>query len=94
MAYIIQEIFARLVMYNFSLRIALSVHLEQKATKHLYQVNFTVAIQICKKFMRCRIPSIDVEALIIKNILPVRKDRQNQRKVKSQSVISFLYRVA
>lgn len=94
MAYIIQEVFARLVMYNFSLMVALSVTIKEKATKHLYQVNFTVAIQICKKFIRSYIPSTHVEALIRKNILPIRPNRQTKRKVKPQSVVSFLYRVA
>ena len=94
MAYIIQEVFARLVMYNFSLIITLNVTIEQKATKHMYQVNFTVAIQICKRFIRCSIPSTHIEALIKKNILPIRKDRQNLRKIKFKSAISFLYRVA
>lgn len=94
MAYIIQEVFARLVMYNFSLTVALSVTIKKKATKHLYQVNFTVAIQICKKFIRSYIPFTHIEALITKHTLPIRPDRQNQRKIKRQSVVSFLYRVA
>lgn len=92
--YITQEVFARLVMYNFSLIITLNVTIEQKNTKHIYQVNFTVAIQICKRFIRRSMPPTHVEALIKKNILPIRKNRKDPRKIKFKSAISFLYRVA
>lgn len=36
----------------------------------------------------------DVEALIRKNILPIREGRKDPRKVKAKAVVSFLYRVA
>lgn len=36
----------------------------------------------------------DVETLIQKNILPVRKGRKDPRKIRSKSSVSFLYRVA
>ena len=94
--YIAQEIFARLVMYNFCKMITLQVVIKQKPTKHCCQVNFTVAIQVCRYFFRYRdnAPPPDVEALIQKNILPVRKDRNDPRKVKPKSTVSFTYRIA
>ncbi len=94
--YITQEIFARLVMYNFCEMITLQVVIKQKPTKHGYQVNFTVAIQVCKYFFRYKgnLAPPDVETLIQKNILPVRKDRSNPRKIKPKSTVSFIYRIA
>ena len=94
--HIIQEVFARIIMYNFAEMITSHVVISQTDTKHLYQVNFTVAIHICKQFLRAWInaPPFDVEALIRKNILPVRLDRKNKRKIRGKSVVSFLYRVA
>lgn len=92
--YITQEVFARLVMYNFSSLITLNVTIEQRDTKHMYQVNFTVAIQICKRFFRRNMPPSHVEELIKSNILPIRKDRKDPRKIKFKSTISFIYRVA
>jgi len=94
--HITQEIFARLVMYNFCELITMHVVIQQKETKHSYQVNFTRAIQVCRYYFRCpsdRSPP-DVEALIRKNILPVRDGRKDPRKIKAKTVISFLYRVA
>lgn len=52
--FITQEIFAKLTMYNFYEMITLNVVISQKQRKHEYQVNFTVAIHICKHYFRCR----------------------------------------
>lgn len=94
--HITQEIYARLVMYNFCELITMHVVIQQKETKHCYQVNFTRAIQVCKHYFKCQsdISPPDVEALIRKNILPIREGRKDPRKVKAKAVVSFLYRVA
>ena len=36
----------------------------------------------------------DVEALIRRNLLPIRKGRTDMRKIRSKSSVSFIYRVA
>jgi len=96
--HIAQEIFARIIMYNFAEMITSHVVISQADTKHVYQVNFTVAIHICRHFLRLwfrsNAPPPDVEALIRKNILPVRPGRKDKRKFRPKSNISFLYRVA
>ena len=93
--YITQEVFARLVMYNFCEMITLHVVVQQKPTKYGYQVNFTVAIHICKKFFRDEnVHPPDIEALIQKNVLPIRENRTDPRKIKFKKAVSFNYRVA
>jgi len=94
--HIIQEIYARLIMYNFCELITLNVVIQQKNTKHAYQVNFTVAIRICIRFFigKDNMHPPDVEALIQKYILPVRPNRSDPRKVKPKSAVSFIYRIA
>jgi len=95
MAYIAQEVFARLTMYNFCEIITLQVMIHQKPQKHGYQVNFTMAIQVCLYFFKCyrhaRPPN--VEALIQKHILPIRTGRKHPRNVRPKSFVSFNYRV-
>lgn len=96
---IIQEIFARMIMYNFTEMMTLHVVISQMDTRHPYQVNFTVAVHVCRYFLRSRHdePSPDVEALIRKNILPIRPIRsgqRNTRKIRWKSAVSFVYRVA
>jgi hypothetical protein len=92
--YIAQEIYARMIMYNFSEMITLHVVIQLRDTQYAYQVNFTVAIQICRYFFRCNVLSPDVEALIQKNTLPVRPGRKDIRKIRSKTAVSFIYRVA
>lgn len=83
-------------MYNFCEIITTHVTVQQKSTKHVYQLNYTAAIHICRYFLKCRndIHPPDVEALIQKNLLPVRAGRRGPRKVRAQKTVSFLYRVA
>lgn len=94
--HIVQEVFARIVMYNFAETITSHVVISKTDTKLTYQVNFTVAIHICRHFLRLWInaPPFDVEALIRKNTLPVRPDRKDKRKIRFKTAVSFLYRVA
>jgi len=96
--HITQEVFARIIMYNLAEMITSHVVISQSDKKHAYQVNFTVAIHICRHFLRLwfqsNAPQPDVEALIRKNILPIRQGRANKRKIRYKTAVSFLYRVA
>lgn len=94
--FIKQEIFARLIMYNFCERITLRVVIKQsKENKWTYQANFTMGIHICVDFFRYRGKEPpDVEKLISRYILPVREGRVDVRKLKPKSAVFFLYRVA
>lgn len=92
--YIMQEIYVRLILYNYCEIITMHVVIHQKDTKHIYQMNYTMAIHICRYFLRNDISPPNVEKLIQKNLLPIRSGRSDPRKVKPKSAVSFLYRVA
>lgn len=96
--HIVQEVFSRIIMYNFAEMITSHVVISQSDAKYAYQVNFTVAIHICRHFMRIcfwnNAPPPEVEALIRKNILPVRPGRKDKRKIRFKTAVSFLYRIA
>lgn len=95
--FIRQEVYARLIMYNFCELITTHIILEKKKTKHVYQLNYTMAILICRHFFKCKAnePPIEIEKLLQRYILPVRPGRKDHRKViKTQPAISFVYRVA
>ncbi|WP_224753691.1 transposase [Paenibacillus terricola] len=96
---VIQEVFARMIMYNFTEMMTSHVVISQMDKQHQYQVNFTVAVHVCRHFLRSRDeePPPDVEALIRRNVLPIRPIRpgqQNTRKIRCKSAVSFVYRVA
>ncbi|MDE7431426.1 MAG: IS4 family transposase [Lachnospiraceae bacterium] len=93
-----QEIFARLIMYNFSMRITMGIKIpiQEKDLKHRQQVNFTQAVRICIAFFRYKgnEPPFDVETTITRFLLPVRPHRSRPRETVSASVVSFNYRLA
>lgn len=94
--FIIQEIYARLTLYNFCEMIITNYVIKQNDTKHVYQINFTVAINICRRFFcisNNEVPP-DIEALIQINRLPIRDGRKFQRSVRRGRVISFNYRLS
>ena len=91
-----QEIYAKMILYNFCEIITLNVVISNKERKHSYQVNFTNAMHICIRFLRYyndKNPP-DVDVLIKKFILPVIEDRNFPHNIKTQPFVSFLYRVA
>ena len=71
-------------------------NLPMKNNDKTKQVNFTIAIYICREYLRNKrnLSSPDVINLIEKHVLPVRPGRKDPRKVKPQASVSFLYRVA
>lgn len=89
-----QEIFARLIMYNFSEMITSHVVIDKKEKKYTYKANFTVSVHICRAFFRGKTASPDVEAVIARNVIPVRPDRHRKRNMITKAFVSFLYRIA
>ena len=92
--FIEQEIWSRLILFNFCAIISLHVVVEQGDTKHVYQVNFAMAMKICHHFLKLREkdPPPDVEALIGNYTLPIRHDRNFARQHRFQLPASFCYR--
>ena len=94
--FIKQEIYARLLLYNYCELITTHVIKQMKNNDKTKQVNFTIAIYICREYLRNKrnLSPPDVINLIEKHVLPVRPGRKDPRKVKPQAPVSFLYRVA
>ena len=91
--YIIQEVWARAILYNFCSEIAMAVKNNKKKRKYVYQVNYSEAIKICRDFLRIHDgTTLDVEGLIAQNILPVRPGRTFPRQARFKLPISFCYR--
>lgn len=89
-----QEIYAHLTMYNFTQMITSHVVIKKKQRKYIYKANFSVATHMCRKFYYGKTTSPNLEAIIAKNIIPIRPDRHRQRNMITKTFISFLYRVA
>ena len=91
---ILQEIYAHMIMYNFAEMITSHVVIEKTQRKHTYKANFSVAVHICRLFYRGKTTSPNLEAIIAKNLIPIRPDRHRERNVKNKSFQGFLYRIA
>ena len=93
---VIQEIFASLIMYNFSMLITENIDIDDdKHNDYRYKINYAVAIHICIAFFRCNnVSPSHLEKLIARNKCPVRPDRNAVRKTRYHSAIGFNYRLS
>ena len=95
-AFVKQEIFAKLLMYNFSECIIAQEIIEQDENrKHSYQVNYTMAMKICLDFFRGLVDPDNLYKLISKYIEALRPNRKDKRKqgLPAKMFIWFVYRV-
>ena len=95
--YVVQEIWARAILFNFSTAIISNVDVKKKDAVHKYQVNYTEALKTCREFLRARGtgPAIDVTGLIAKCVEPIRPGRSFPRyegRSRRRRPFSFLYR--
>lgn len=92
--YIVQEVWARVILHNFCSEIELHTEFERKDTKHEYQVNFSEAAKTCRDFLRTHdgMAAYDVEGLIAQNIEAVRPGRSFPRQKRFKLPMSFCYR--
>lgn len=81
-------------MYNFTELITSHVIIHKLNTKYVYKANFTVALHLCRQFFLGNISPPNLEALIRKNVSPVRPGRSRPRNLTTKYAVSFLYRVA
>lgn len=88
-----QEIYAHLIMYNFCLMITSHVVIKQKQIKHTYKANFSVAVHMCRLFYLRKITSPILEAIISRNVIPVRPSRHKVRNNSDKSFKGSLYRM-
>ena len=97
--FIVQEIFARLILFNFVQIVSSFVVITQSDTTYEYKVNFTNAVHVCRRFLRLRPhePPFDVLALIGKSLVParpIRKSQSSARKTRPKTDFSFTYRIS
>lgn len=89
-----QEIYAHLIMYNFVEMITSHVVINKKQRKHTYKANFSIATHMCRLFYREKTTSPNLEAIIARNLIPIRSERHQTRKLTVKVFHGFLYRVA
>ncbi len=90
-----QEIYAKIIMYNFTEMVTSHVIIKSKKRKYNYKANFAIATHMCRMFFRNKASPPEIEAVIARETVPIRPGRARPRFTKNtQTYICFSYRVA
>jgi hypothetical protein len=93
---ILQEIYSRMVLYNFCQLIAghAKVKPSPKGRKYAYKINFSNAVLVCRNFLKKLVKAGKVIDNIEKNILPIRDGRDEPRGKNPRREVYSTYRIA
>ena len=75
--FILQEVWARLISYNFTEAVMRFAAVSQKTeNKHLYKINLSSAVFSCRKYLRFALSgrTFDLIALLLRELIPVRNE--------------------
>ena len=75
-----QEIFAKMTLYNFASLLRLHAGFMQPKGKYSYRVNAAFAAHIAREFLLGFVSAAKVESLIASFLLPVRPGQQRARR--------------
>lgn len=90
-----QEIYAKIIMYNFTEMITSHVIIKNRKRKYDYKANFTIATHMCRLFFRNKASPPVVEAVIARETVPIRPGRTHPRSLmNTRTYICFTYKVA
>lgn len=90
--FIIQEIYARLVLYNLTMLLVHSVSLPKRSTKHKYKISVSDAVITCRNYILNKIKSTEVKPLLLKYLTCVRPGRTFIRKKRSKRFVPLVNR--
>jgi hypothetical protein len=85
---ILQEVFAKLILYNYSSMI--THHVDTPKGK---QINFSAALHFCRQFLRKKISSEQFLKSIVRQLSSIRPERKFRRFPNFISAIGFQYRI-
>lgn len=93
--FILQEIYARLILYNFcELVVQGAVTRSRGNTKHAYKINFATAVNICKRYLKYGGDEVEKLCLIQKHLTPIRPGRHFSLNLRPKRNRDFMYRIA
>ena len=90
---ILQEIYARFINFNVCKWLTSHVAIKTSKLKQAYKICFSDAVYACRKFLRDKLTSFQLETYITKHLSIVRPNRTFQRKIKRKAPVSFTCRV-
>lgn len=91
---ILHEIFARLIIYNFTALIAYQTSIRENIGKYRYKPSFTNAVLICRHLFLGKISPPEAEACIARCLIPIRPNRSIPRRSSAKHPACFNHRLA
>ena len=92
---ILQEINAHMILYNFCELVTSHAKVKKsKNTKHVYKINFAIAVNICRAYLKHSGNETETMLLIQKYLTPVRYNRKYPIHLRPKRNRDFMYRVA
>lgn len=91
---IIHEIFAKLIVYNFTALIAYQTSIREKIRKYRYKPSFTNAVEICRQLFLRKTKPIEAEACIARCLTPIRPGRTAPRRSSGKQPACFNNRIS
>jgi len=88
--FIVQEVFARLTFFNFCKMISSVV---ERSLSEKYHTNFSLAVMLCRRFLRKQLHECILMGEISRLILPIRPNRAFVRYQAHTYAVGFGYRV-
>lgn len=92
---IIQEIYARMILYNFcELVTAHAIVTTKEGSKHIYRINFATTVNICRSYLKSGGDENEMMLLIQRHLTPVRAGRKYALNLHPKRNRDFVYRTA
>ena len=88
--FIIQEIYAKLILYNFASLLHRYAEKTKKVprgkNKYTYKVSFNDTVPVAQMYLKRKMPNKTIQALLLKHMTAIRDTVSCPRSVRSQSV--------
>ena len=92
---IIQELYARMILYNFcEMAVCHAVVTTKDTAKHIYKINFATAVNICRAYLKDGGDETEMMLLIQRHLTPVRAGRKYPIHLRPKRNRDFMYRAA
>lgn len=90
--FILQEVYARLVVFNFDSLLMQSVEPREVRSKYKQQLNRAAGVTLCRALIWGKVTPQVFRALMMKMLLPIRKNHATHPRRRRSKPVSFRYR--
>lgn len=90
---LLQEIYARFINFNFTKWVTSQIVIQKARKKGAYKICFSDAAYACRLFWNGVLTSSYLETYLARHLSIIRPNRKYRRRIRAQTVVSFIYRV-